>query len=127
MIDNSCIVYRLYALILAYLGFIMASLIHFRAMPGKWLKSACSVLICGDLSLVGSVYDGIGVVGARVYPGMFTFYFSDFNVGKPTAVLSTCHPKISTPNQIYQERGYVSVQNIKSHIYGIPLYKYALS
>lgn len=99
MIDNSCIVYRLYALILAYLGFIMASLIHFRAMPGKWLESACSVLICGDLSLVGSVYDGIGVVGARVYPGMFTFYFSDFNVGKRLSNLSIRRLNFSTPNR----------------------------
>ena len=101
MIDNSCIVYRLYALILAYLGFIMASLIHFRAMPGKWLKSACSVLICGDLSLVGSVYDGIGVVGARVYPGMFTLLKSDYFSQKAIAVLSIRHLKISTPNRIH--------------------------
>ena len=99
MIDNSCIVYRLYALILAYLGFIMASLIHFRAMPGKWLKSACSVLICGDLSLVGSVYDGIGVVGTRVYAGRFTLYFSDFSAGKCLSNLSMCQLNFSAPNR----------------------------
>ena len=45
----------------------MASLIHFRATPGKWLESACSVVILGDLLLVCCLYDGIGVVGARVY------------------------------------------------------------
>ena len=67
----------------------MASLIHFRATPGKWLESACSVVILGDLLLVCCLYDGIGVVGARVYPGRFTLYFSDFNVRKRLAVLST--------------------------------------
>ena len=50
----------------------MASLIHFRAMPGKWLESACNVVILGDLLLVCCLYDGIGVVGVRVYAGRFT-------------------------------------------------------
>lgn len=67
----------------------------FGVTPGKWLESAYIVLICG-------LYDGIGAAGARVYTGRFTFYFSDFNVGKCLAVLRTRHPKISTPNRIYR-------------------------
>ena len=57
-------------------------------MAEKWLESACNVVILGDLLLVCCLYDGIGVVGVRVYPGIFTFYFSDFNVGKHVSNLS---------------------------------------
>jgi len=81
------------------------------------------VVILGDLLLVCWLYDGIGVVGVRVYPGGFTLFFRDFSMRKRLSIAFQRPPKISTPNQIYQERGYVSVQNIKSHIYGIPLYK----
>ena len=60
------------------------------------------MVILGDLLLVCCLYDGIGVVGVRVYPGGFTFYFSDFNVGKRLSIAFQRHPKISTPNQIYR-------------------------
>ena len=86
---------------LAYFRLEMASLIHFRVTPGKWLESACSVVIWGDLSLVCCLYDGIGVVGVRVYPGMFTLLKSDYFSQKAIAVLSIRHLKISTPNRIH--------------------------
>ena len=77
------------------------------------------MVILGDLLLVCCLYDGIGVVGARVYAGRFTLLKSDCFSQKAIAVLSTRHPKISTPNRIHRGiGGYVSVQNIKSHIYG---------
>ncbi len=44
----------------AYFQLEMASLMHFRVTPGKWLESAYNVLICG-------LYDDIGAVGTRVY------------------------------------------------------------
>ena len=44
----------------------MASLIHFRVTPEKWLELACSAVVLGDLC---SLYDGIGIAGARVYAG----------------------------------------------------------
>lgn len=44
----------------------MALLIYW-VMPGKWLESACSVVILGGLLLVCGLYDGIGVAGVRVY------------------------------------------------------------
>ena len=47
----------------------MALWIYFRVTGEKWLESACNVVILGDLSLVCCLYDGIGVVGARVYAG----------------------------------------------------------
>ena len=78
----------------------MASLIHFRATPGKWLESACSVVILGDLLLVCCLYDGIGgVVGVRVYPGGFTLFFRDFNVGKRLSIAFRHQLKFSTPNR----------------------------
>lgn len=84
----------------------MVSLIHFRVTPEKWLESTCSVVILDDLLLVCCLYDGIGVVCVRVYPGMFTFYFSDFNVEKRPSVGNTRQLNFSTPNRIYpRERG----------------------
>lgn len=35
------------AVYLLILRLVMASLIHFRVMPEKWLESACNVVICG--------------------------------------------------------------------------------
>lgn len=56
----------------AYFRLVMASLIHFRVTLGKWLESACNVLICG-------LYDDTrGAAGARVYAGRFTLVESDF-------------------------------------------------
>lgn len=77
----------------------MASLIHFMVTSEKWLESACSAVILGDLLLVCCLYDGIGVVGVRVYPGGFTLFFRDFSMRKPTAVLSTRQLNFSTPNR----------------------------
>ena len=77
----------------------MTSLIHFRVTFEKWLESDCSMVILGGLLLVCGLYDGIGVVGVRVYPGGFTLYFSDFNVRKRLAVLSTRQLNFSTPNR----------------------------
>ena len=77
----------------------MSSLIHFRAMPGKWLESACNVVILGDLLLVCCLYDGIGVLGVRVYPGGFTLFFRDFNVGKRLSIAFRHQLKFSTPNR----------------------------
>ena len=68
-------------------------------MAEKWLESACNVVILGDLLLVCCLYDGIGVVGVRVYAGMFTFYFSDFNVEKPVSIAFRHQLKFSTPNR----------------------------
>lgn len=45
---------------LAYFRLLIDSLIHFRATPGKWLESACSAVIWGELLLVCGLYDGIG-------------------------------------------------------------------
>ena len=47
----------------AYNGFIDT----FRSMLEEWLESSCSAVILGDLVLVCRLYDGIGVVGVRVY------------------------------------------------------------
>ena len=47
----------------AYNGFIDT----FRSMLEEWLESSCSAVILGDLLLVCCLYDGIGVVGVRVY------------------------------------------------------------
>lgn len=44
---------------LAYLGLVIDSVIHFSVMPGKWLGSACSAVILGDLLLVCCLYDWI--------------------------------------------------------------------
>ena len=57
--------------IMRFLGqirLVIASLITFRVTTGKWLESACSVVICG-------LYDGIGVAGARIYAGRVTYFF----------------------------------------------------
>lgn len=77
----------------------MVSLIHFRVTPGKWLESACSLVILGDLLLVCCLYDGIGVVSTRVYAGRFTLYFSDFSAGKCLSNLSMCQLNFSAPNR----------------------------
>ncbi len=69
---------------LAHFGLAMDSVIIFMTTPEKWLKSACSAVICG-------LYDGGGAAGARMYPGRFTFQFSDFNVEKPLVVLLIRH------------------------------------
>lgn len=77
----------------------MVSLIHFRVTPGKWLESACSLVILGDLLLVCCLYDGIGVVGVRVYAGMFTLVKSDLFSQKAIAVQRTRHSAFGTlPN-----------------------------
>ena len=44
-----------------YLRRLMALLIYFRVTPGKWLESACNVVIWG-------LYDGVGGADAKVYP-----------------------------------------------------------
>ena len=69
---------------------------------------------------------GIGGVAARVYAGMFTFEFEYFSVVKPVSIGNPCPLKILTSRTEYiGVGGYASVQNIKSHIYGIPHIKYA--
>ena len=47
----------------------MASLIHFMVTSGKWLESACSAVILGNLSLVCCLYDGIEVTGDKGVSG----------------------------------------------------------
>ena len=77
----------------------MTSLIHFRVTFEKWLESDCSMVILGGLLLVCGLYDGIGVVGVRVYPGGFTLFFRDFNVGKRLSIAFRHQLKFSTPNR----------------------------
>ena len=52
----------------AYFRLEMASLIQFRVTPGKWLESACNMLIWGDLLLAFGLYDGIGGGGCKGIP-----------------------------------------------------------
>ena len=76
----------------------MASLIHFRVTPGKWLESACNVVIC-------SLYDGIGAAVARVYAGRFTLLKSDHFSQKAIAVQRTCHSAFGTYRTIISKGG----------------------
>ena len=65
----------------------------------KWLESACSVVVWGDLLLAFGLYDGIGAVDIRVYAGRFTLYFSDFNVEKRLSNLRTFQLNFLAPNR----------------------------
>ena len=70
----------------------MASLIYFGVMPGKWLESACDVVICG-------LYDGIGEAVARVYASRFTLLKSDHFSQKAIAVQRT-RPRLLEPTEL---------------------------
>lgn len=76
----------------------MASLIHFRVTPGKWLKSACNVVICGlfAICMIGSAATGIIIRG-----GGFTFCFKCCLSEKPIVDVSTRSLKFwNLPNYI---------------------------
>lgn len=74
----------------------MVSLIHFKGVALKWLESACSAVVLGDLC---NLYDGIGIAGARVYAGRFTLLKSDHFSQKAIAVQRTHHSASGTlPN-----------------------------
>ena len=64
-----------------------------------------------------------------IYPGRFTFEIECLFYIRPLADALTHQLNfLILPNHIYTipgGKGYVSVPNIKSYIYGIPLYKYA--
>ena len=60
---HSLLLCGLFAYFTACNGFIDT----FRSMLEEWLESSCSAVILGDLLLVCRLYDGIGVVGVRVY------------------------------------------------------------
>lgn len=65
----------------------------FRVTHGKWLESACIVVVLSDLSPVFFLYNGIRTAGARVYPGMFTFYSKCCLSKKARVDVSTRYPK----------------------------------
>lgn len=88
----------------------MASLIHFRAMPGMWLESACNVDIFGDLWLVCGLYDCIEAAGSRIWVRWVYILDHFLFAGKAQSSSTHMSPLIwILPKPI--GGGYVSVSN----------------